>query len=108
MKKYSVEIIIFLIQLFMFYVSPLFAGPTDGMGMVVLILLATLILSIVIAGISKNKIKYLYPAATAAAFLPSVLLFYNETAFVHAIWYFVVSMVGMSVGMLLYKVLHWK
>ena len=46
MKRYIAEIVIFCMQLFMFYISPLFAGPTDGMGMVVLILFATLILSI--------------------------------------------------------------
>ena len=108
MKKHIVEIIIFLIQLFMFYVSPLFAGPADGMGMVAFILLATLILSVVIGGISKNKIKYFYPAATAVAFLPSVFLYYNGTAFIHAIWYFVVSMIGMLIGLILYKILHWK
>lgn len=108
MKKHIVEIIIFLIQLFMFYVSPLFAGPADGMGMVVFILLATLILSVVIGGISKNKIKYFYPAATAVAFLPSVFLYYNESAFIHAVWYFVVSAAGMLAGMILFKILHWK
>lgn len=107
-KKHIVEIIIFLVQLFVFYISPLFAGPTDGMGMVVLILLVTLILSVVIGGISKNKIKYFYPAATAAAFLPSVFLYYNGTAFIHAVWYFVVSTAGMLVGMILFKILHWK
>ena len=106
MKKYITEIWIFLIQLLMFYVSPLFAGPADGMGLVVLILLATMILSVVIGGISKNKIKYFYPAATAAVFLPSVFLYYNGTAFMHAIWYFVVSAVGMLVGMIIFKVLH--
>ena len=63
MKRYIAEIVIFCIQLFMFYISPLFAGPTDGMGMVVLILFATLILSILLGSISKNRIKYVYPAA---------------------------------------------
>ena len=48
MKRYIAEIVIFCIQLFMLYISPLFAGPTDGMGMVVLILFATLILSILL------------------------------------------------------------
>ena len=62
MKRYIAEIIIFCMQLFMFYISPLFAGPTDGMGMVVLILFATLILSILLGSISKNRIKYVYPA----------------------------------------------
>ena len=32
MKKYLKEILILLIQLFMFYVFPLFAGPTDCYG----------------------------------------------------------------------------
>ena len=41
MKKYLKEILILLIQLFMFYVFPLFAGPTDVMGMIVLLILAT-------------------------------------------------------------------
>ena len=106
MKRYIAEIIIFCMQLFMFYISPLFAGPTDGMGMVVLILFATLILSILLGSISRNRIKYVYPAAAAVAFLPSVLLHYNGTAFVHAVWYFVVAAVGMLIGTIIFKVLH--
>ena len=53
MKKYLKEILILLIQLFMFYVFPLFAGPTDVMGMIVLLILATLLLSILIGSISN-------------------------------------------------------
>ena len=33
MKKCIKEMVVLLIQLFMFYVFPLFAGPTDAMGM---------------------------------------------------------------------------
>ena len=44
----------------MFYIFPLFAGPTDAMGMVLLIIIATFVLSIIIGSISKEKIKYLY------------------------------------------------
>ena len=61
MKRFIKEIVILLIQLFMFYIFPMFAGPTDAMGMVFLIWLSVLILSIIIASISKEKIKYLYP-----------------------------------------------
>ena len=43
MKRYLKEIIILLLQLFMFYIFPLFADPTDAIGMVVLILFVTLI-----------------------------------------------------------------
>ena len=94
MKRYIAEIVIFCMQLFMFYISPLFAGPTDGMGMVVLILL--------------NRIKYVYPAAAATAFLPSVFLHYNGTAVIHAVWYFVVAAVGMLLGTIIFKALHRK
>ena len=77
MKRFCNEIIIVLIQLFMFYIFPLFAGPTDAIGMVVLILLATLMLSIIIASISIEKIKYLYPIVVAILFIPSVFIYYN-------------------------------
>lgn len=98
MKKYIKEIVILLLQLFMFYVSPLFAGPTDMIGMVLLIVLATLFLSLIIGIISGNKIKYLYPIVTAVVFIPSVYIYYNESALIHSVWYLVVSMVGLLVG----------
>ena len=83
MKKYLKEILILLIQLFMFYVFPLFAGPTDVMGMIVLLILATLLLSILIGSISNLKVKYLYPIIIAITFVPSVFIYYNETALIH-------------------------
>ncbi len=98
MKKYIKEIIILIIQLFMFYVFPLFAGPTDAMGMVVLIILITLLLSLIIGIISNSKIKYLYPFAVSLLFIPSVFIYYNESALIHSVWYLVVSAVGLLVG----------
>ena len=38
MKKHLKEITILTIQIFMFYIFPLFAGPTDAMGMVFMII----------------------------------------------------------------------
>ena len=108
MKRYLKEIIILLLQTFMFYIFPLFAGPTDIMGMVVLIILATLILSIIIASISKEKIKYLYSVITAILFIPSVFIYYNESALIHSIWYLVVSSIGLLFGTILYKLTHKK
>ena len=58
MKKYLKEILILLIQLFMFYVFPLFAGPTDVMGMIVLLILATLLLSSKVL-VSNNHSNYI-------------------------------------------------
>ena len=108
MKKYLKEIIIILIQLFMFYIFPLFAGPTDAMGMVLLIILSTLLLSIILGNISKEKIKYLYSIVIAILFIPSVFIYYNESALIHSIWYLVISSIGLLVGTIIYKLTHKK
>ena len=98
MRRYLKESIILLVQLFMFYIFPLFAGPTDALGMVLLIISATFLLSAVIGCISKEKIKYLYPLIVAAIFIPSVFIYYNSSALVHSLWYLIVSAVGLAVG----------
>ena len=98
MKRFIKEIIILFIQLFMFYIFPLFAGPTDAMGMVFLIWASTIILAMILAIISSEKIKYLYPVAISILFIPSVFIYYNESALIHSLWYFISSGIGMIVG----------
>ena len=98
MKKYIKEIIIMLLQLFMFNIFPLFAGPTDAMGMVFLIIVATFLLSVVIGSISGNGIKYLYPLVVSVLFIPSVFIYYNGSAMVHSLWYLVIASIGLLVG----------
>lgn len=101
MKRYLKESVILLVQLFMFYIFPLFAGPTDAMGMVLLIILSTFLLSVVIGCISKEKIKYMYPLIVAVIFIPSVFIYYNSSALVHSLWYLIVSAVGLAVGLII-------
>ncbi len=108
MKKYLKEIITLLIQILIFYIFPLFAGPTDIMGMVVLMLLATLVLSLILTLISKEKIKYLYPLVVAIIFIPSVFIYYNESALIHSLWYFVSSLLGTILGIITNKVFSKK
>ena len=98
MKKYLKELIILVLQLFMFYIFPLFAGPTDAMGMVFLIWLSTIILGIMLTIISNKRIKYLYPLIIAILFIPSVFIYYNESALVHSLWYLVSSCIGILLG----------
>ena len=104
MKKYLKEIIILLIQLFMFYIFPMFAGPTDAMGIVFLIWVSTIILGLIISVISSNKIKYLYPIVISILFIPSVFIYYNESALVHSLWYLVSSSIGVLIGTIIYKI----
>ena len=108
MRKYIKELIILVIQLFMFYIFPLFAGPTDAMGMVVLIILVTFLLSVIMGAVSSEKVKYLYPIVIAIIFIPSVYLHYNDSALIHSVWYLVVSTIGLVIGMIIRKLIYRK
>ena len=101
MKKYIKELIILVLQLFMFYIFPLFAGPTDVIGMVVLIIASTALLSFILGIISKEGTKFAYPLVVSILFIPSVFIYYNETALVHAVWYLVISGIGLGIGSLI-------
>ena len=105
MRLYIKEIIVMLLQLFMFYVFPLFASPTDAIGMVVMIILATFLFSLVLGLISNKKMKYVYPVITAIVFVPSVFIYYNETAMIHSMWYLIASSIGMIIGVILRKLI---
>ena len=102
MKKYIKEIIILAIQLFMFYIYPLFMGPTDAMGMVFIIWISTIVLGFLIGIISTNKIKYLYPMVISILFIPSIFIYYNESALIHCLWYLVSSSIGLLIGSIIY------
>lgn len=108
MKKYLREVVAILIQMFMFYLLPMCMGNIGALGMVLLILVTTFILSIIIGAISKNKIKYLYPIAVSIVFIPTIFIYYNESAFVHSLWYLVVSSVGLGIGMFINKISNIK
>ena len=104
MKNYKNEFVILIIQLFMFYIFPLFSGPTDTMGMVFLIWLSTIILGLFMSLISHKKIKYLYPLIISILFIPSVFIYYNESALIHSVWYLISSSIGMFIGIIICKI----
>ena len=100
-KRYKRELIVLLVQILLFYILPLFAGPTDMMGVIVLLLVSSFVLGIVVGYISKDRMKFAYPVAVGMVFLPSVLIYYNSTATIHSVWYFMISDVGLLFGMIL-------
>jgi len=106
MKRYLKEIIILIIQLIMFYLFPLIAGPTDVMGMIIILIMSVLILSIIVGVLSKEKIKYLYPIIVAILFLPSIFIYYNDSALIHALWYLIISFIGLLIGIILKKLVN--
>jgi len=101
MERYFKEVIIFILQSFVFYLLPMCMGNIGAIGMVLLILFLTFVLSIVIGSISENKIKYLYPVIVSLMFIPSMFIYYNESALIHSLWYLVSSSIGMLIGLVI-------
>lgn len=98
MKRYWKESILFLLQILLFYIFPLTAGPTDAMGVVFLIICGTILLALLVGILSGSKLKFLYPIATSVFFIPSIPIYYNDSALIHALWYLVVAAIGLGLG----------
>lgn len=108
MKKYLKEIIIVLIQTLIFYLLPVMTKMIDPLALVLTLLLYTFILSIIMGIISNKKLKYIYPVITVVIFIPSIFIYYNESALVHCLWYFIISTIGVIAGNTFYKLLKLK
>lgn len=108
MKKYLKEIVIFLLQVFIFYLLPQIAGNIGALGMVLTLLQTTFILSIIAGCILKNRIKYFYPIVVSILFIPTIWIYYNESAFVHSLWYLIVSSIGLFIGIIMHKLSNRK
>ena len=68
------------------------------MGMVVLLLFTAFLLTFVVGCMANQKKKYLYPLMVSVVFLPSVWIYYNETALIYLVWYAVITAVGILIG----------
>ena len=90
----------------MFYIFPLFAGPSDAMGMVLLIIIATFLLSLFLGLASGKMIKLLYPPVIAVLFILSVFIYYNISALVHSVWYLVISLGALLFGSLIRAIVN--
>lgn len=108
MKKYLKEIVICLLELFVFLLLPEMMGNIGALGMVFLLLIITFILSTAMGIVSNNKIKYLYPIFTALIFIPTIWIYYNESALIHSLWYLVISSVGLIIGIIINKMFYRK
>ena len=101
MKKYIKETIIWILQLFMFFIFPFFGGPTDGMGIVVVLIFSTFVLSLLMGALSDIKVNYFYPLEVAVVFFMSVGIHYDVSDSIQSLWYLVISAVGIAIGSLI-------
>lgn len=105
--RHRKEIALFVIQLLILYIPPFLSGADEVIGMVLWMLILTGILSCIQGMIADRGVKYLHPFATALLFIPSVFIYYNQSALIHALWYFCISMIGILLGTSLRRLINW-
>ena len=71
---------------------------------IVLMILITFNISLLLGILSNNKIKYLYSLLIAILFIPSIYIYYNDSALIHSLWYFVISLVAIVIGSIIKKI----
>lgn len=87
------------VQLFYFYIFPIFAGKDSPIGMVLAIICVTFFLSFLLGAFTKSNLKFLYPPLICVLFVPSIFIYYNTSALIHILWYFVISTLGLGLGL---------
>ena len=83
-----------------FYVYPAYSLAINGLELVLIIIILTFLLSIIYGMITETDEmkKFLYPFLISILFIPSVFIYYNESALIHSIWYLVITFVGVTFG----------
>ena len=87
-----------IINFFVFYLSPLLIRDTGG-GMFVLLMEIPVLCFIIslVYGI-KNRFDFWYPLLTTLLFLPTIFIFYNESALIYVVWYGMDAVIGSLLG----------
>ena len=104
MKKYLLELLLCIFQIVLFYVYPLYMKQVGPIGVVMVMLVSTLILGVVMGAFSNKVIKFIFPVLVAIMFLPTIYIYYNESAMIHSVWYLVSSFIGLIFGIIFRKV----
>ena len=83
---------------FSFYLLPFFIKDTGSAMLVLLILLPVIcLICSLIYGMLK-PFTFFYPIAVSLLFLPSIFIFYNETAWIYIIVFGLIALIGSLLG----------
>lgn len=87
-----------IINFFVFYLSPLLIRDTGGGMFVLLMEIPVLCLIISLVYGIKNRFDFWYPLLTTLLFLPTIFIFYNESALIYVVWYGMDAVIGSLLG----------
>ncbi|MBR5128636.1 MAG: hypothetical protein IKU67_01170 [Firmicutes bacterium] len=98
MSKIKKGLFFILLQTIIFYAMPVFAGPTDIMGLVILQFGLTFALSVIVGAFTKSEMKFIFPIIASVGFIPAIMLYMNYTAYIYLVFYAVITVGGVAIG----------
>ena len=96
MNKMKKGLVFLVLQAIIFYILPLFAGPTDTMGLVLIQFAATFALSFIVGVATKSTMKFVFPVIATVAFVPVIMIYMNATAYIYLVFYAVLTVGGVA------------
>ena len=96
--KFKKGLIFFILQLIIFYIFPLLAGPTEIIALVLVQFVATFVLSFIVGAFSISDIKFVFPVVATLAFIPVIMIYMNNSAYIYLAVYAVITVVGVLLG----------
>lgn len=103
MNKKNFQIMIYVLLVLIIYVLPFLIKDT-GSGMFVLLLLMPLLLyAISLVNALKLGFQWYFSLIVGLLFIPTIFLFYNESAMIYVFVYTAISYIGQGVGVLICK-----
>jgi len=102
MEKFRKMLPYLVIIIFAFYLLPFLIKDT-GSGMFILLIglpIICLIVSLIYG--MKNSFNWLFSLLVILLFIPTIIIFYNESAAIYILAYGVISVIGNFIGSLLW------
>ena len=103
MEKLKKNWIYYLVILIAFYIVPMLIKDT-GSGMFILLIvipLITLITSLIYG--LRNTVDFIYPLIVAILFIPTLFIYYNNSAWIYIFVYSMIAVIGELLGKTLQK-----
>ena len=102
-KKSKKMLAYWLIIIFAFYILPLLIKDT-GTGMLILLIgIPVICFTISLIYARKNSFDWIFSIFIVLAFIPSIFIYYNESAGIYTLVYGILSIIGQFIGHLMGK-----
>ncbi len=92
-----------LVNIVAFYLLPMVIQDTGSAMFVLLVAIPLICFTTAIVFGVKNSFNWIYPLAVALLFMPTIFIYYNESAAFYLAVYGIIALLGSLIGKIFYK-----